>query len=176
MSPWLAAFGLLLLIPGALGRAHELAKAEGAEFTFPTPPFTAMTVAEACRTPKFSKRRKIITEGIRVIKANNKQDNFEAARQKLGEILHPLQDFYSHSNWVELGNIYPNPNLIRSDISIGNIAEESRATCRNCDGDDCRNNILEDIIEEGILTSGYFWFSAYRVNQTKRKMQSWRAS
>ena len=34
--------------------------------------------------------------------------------------------------------------------------EESRATCRNCDGDDCRNNILEDIIREGVLTSGYF--------------------
>ncbi|XP_033995612.1 LOW QUALITY PROTEIN: von Willebrand factor A domain-containing protein 7-like [Trematomus bernacchii] len=216
MSPWLAAFGLLLLIPGALGFAilpgeslnhleiterailnatvqacRELAKAEGADFTLPTQPFTAMTVAEACRTPKSSKSfrqaitfiilrnirvdirhalnasfhfdeemfvqgRKIITEGIRVIKANNKQDNFEAARQKVGEILHPLQDFYSHSNWVELGNIFPNPNLIRSDTSIGNIAEESRATCRNCDGDDCRNNILEDIIEEGILTSGYF--------------------
>ncbi|KAI4814312.1 hypothetical protein KUCAC02_003510 [Chaenocephalus aceratus] len=229
MSPWLAAFGLLLLIPGALGFAilpgeslnhleiterailnatvqacRELAKAEGADFTFPTPPFTAMTVAEACGTPKSSKSfrqaitfiilrnirvdirhalnasfhfdeemffqgRKIITEGIRVIKANNKQDNFEAARQKLGEILHPLQDFYSHSNWVELGNIYPNPNLIRSDTSIGNIAEESRATCRNCDGDDCRNNILEDIIEEGILTSGYFGLVPFVSTKPKGK-------
>ena len=32
----------------------------------------------------------------------------------------------------------------------------SRATCRNCDGDDCTNNILEDIKQEKILTSGYF--------------------
>ena len=33
-----------------------------------------------------------------------------------------LKDFYSHSNWVELGNTVPNSNLIRSDTSIGNIA------------------------------------------------------
>ncbi|XP_071377847.1 von Willebrand factor A domain-containing protein 7-like [Centroberyx affinis] len=104
----------------------------------------------------FIEGRKIITDGISAVKASNRQENFEAARQKLGEILHPLQDFYSHSNWVELGNKNPNPNLIRSDTSIGNIAAESRATCRNCDGDDCRNNILEDIIQENILTSGYF--------------------
>lgn len=39
------------------------------------------------------------------------------------------KDFYSHSNWVELGKKYPNANLIRSDNSIGNIAgEEQTAT------------------------------------------------
>ncbi|XP_023272377.1 von Willebrand factor A domain-containing protein 7-like [Seriola lalandi dorsalis] len=104
----------------------------------------------------FVQGRRIITEGLQAVKASNKQENFEAAREKLGEILHPLQDFYSHSNWVELGNKLPNPNLIRSDTSIGNIADVSRATCRSCDGDDCRNNILEDIIEQRVLTSGYF--------------------
>ncbi|XP_073335324.1 von Willebrand factor A domain-containing protein 7-like [Pagrus major] len=104
----------------------------------------------------FVQGRKIITEGLVAIKASIKQENVEAARQKLGEICHPTQDFYSHSNWVELGKKVPNANLIRSDTSIGNIAEESRATCRNCDGDNCTNNILEDIIEGQILTSGYF--------------------
>ncbi|KAM9846421.1 uncharacterized protein ACBR49_009718 [Aulostomus maculatus] len=104
----------------------------------------------------FLQGRKIITMGLQAVKDSGKQENFEAARQNLGEILHPLQDFYSHSNWVELGNKNPNPNLIRADISIGNIADINRATCRNCDGDDCRNNILEDIIEEEVLTSGYF--------------------
>ncbi|KAG7224593.1 hypothetical protein INR49_011346 [Caranx melampygus] len=105
---------------------------------------------------KFVDGRKIITEGLQAVKASNKQENYEAAREKLGEILHPLQDFYSHSNWVEMGNNLPNPNLIRLDTSIGNIADISRATCRSCDGDDCRNNILEDIIEQRVLTSGYF--------------------
>lgn len=104
----------------------------------------------------FIQGRKIITEGIQVIKASNKQENYEAARKKLGEVTHPLQDFYSHSNWVELGKNFPNPNLIRSDISIGNLTDKSRATCRSCDGDNCTNNILDDIIKEQMLTSGYF--------------------
>ncbi|KAI3373763.1 hypothetical protein L3Q82_022348 [Scortum barcoo] len=117
----------------------------------------------------FVQGRKIITEGIQAVKASNNQENFEAARQKLGEIFHPLQDFYSHSDWVELGNILPNSNLIRSDTSIGNIADESRATCRSCDGDDCRNNILEDIIKEKILTSGYFGIVPFASTKPKGK-------
>ncbi|XP_006808726.1 von Willebrand factor A domain-containing protein 7-like [Neolamprologus brichardi] len=104
----------------------------------------------------FVQGKKIITEGIQAVKASNKLENYEAARQNLGEILHPLQDFYSHSNWVELGEKSPNSNLIKSGASIGNIAARSRATCRSCDGNNCNNNILEDIIAEKILTSGYF--------------------
>lgn len=104
----------------------------------------------------FVQGKRIITEGMIAVKASNKMENYEAARQKLGEIMHPLQDFYSHSNWVELGSTLPNSNLIRAESSIGNIADESRATCRSCDGDDCTNNILEDIIDGQILTSGYF--------------------
>ncbi|XP_040038303.2 von Willebrand factor A domain-containing protein 7 [Gasterosteus aculeatus] len=117
----------------------------------------------------FVQGRNIITEGIMVVKASNKQGNFESARQKMGEILHPLQDFYSHSNWVELGNKFPNANLIRSDTSIGNLADRNRATCRNCDGDDCRNNILADIIEEKVLTSGYFGVVPFASTKPKGK-------
>ncbi|XP_049897241.1 von Willebrand factor A domain-containing protein 7-like [Epinephelus moara] len=102
--------------------------------------------------------RKIITDGLAAVKASNREQNFEAAREILGQILHPLQDFYSHSNWVEMGNKLPNSNLIRSDTSVGNIAAESRATCRDCNGDNCTNNILEDILRENILTTGYFNF------------------
>ncbi|KAM4620396.1 von Willebrand factor A domain-containing protein 7-like [Polymixia lowei] len=106
----------------------------------------------------FEEGRKVITDGISVIKAVNKLRRFQlsVANSKLGQLLHPLQDFYSHSNWVELGNELPNSNLIRSDTSIGNIADKNRATCRNCVEDDCTNNILEDILQEKILTTGYF--------------------
>ncbi|KAM9788508.1 von Willebrand factor A domain-containing protein 7-like [Neosynchiropus ocellatus] len=104
----------------------------------------------------FNQGRAIITGGLQAVKAANKQGYYGAARKDLGALLHSLQDFYSHSNWVELGNIYPNPNLIRSNTSVGTIAALSRATCRSCDGDNCTNNILEDVIAEQVLTSGYF--------------------
>lgn len=35
-----------------------------------------------------------------------------------------VQDFYSHSNWVELGNKEPFINLIRSDLPLENLAGE----------------------------------------------------
>lgn len=113
--------------------------------------------------------RRIITEGILSIKASNKKENYEPARETLGKILHPLQDFYSHSNWREIGNTAPNPNLIRSDISLGNIAAPTRATCRNCDGDDCTNNILEDIKSEQVLTSGYFSLAIFGASKPEGK-------
>ncbi|KAI2668273.1 von Willebrand factor A domain-containing protein 7 [Labeo rohita] len=107
----------------------------------------------------FVKGRNLITEGVKVVKATAQQGNYETARNRLGEALHTLQDFYSHSNWIELGNLFPYSNLTRPDSLINNIAEPTRPTCRSCDGSDCRNNILEDIIKEKILTSGYFGFS-----------------
>ncbi|XP_056450920.1 von Willebrand factor A domain-containing protein 7-like [Gadus chalcogrammus] len=100
--------------------------------------------------------RRIIATGLTSVKASNREGNFETAREILGEILHPLQDFYSHSNWVELGNRSPHPSLLRADADLGSMAAESRPTCRNCVGEDCSDNILEDILREGVLTSGYF--------------------
>jgi hypothetical protein len=31
-------------------------------------------------------------------------DEYKTARKYSGQILHTIQDFYSHSNWVEMGN------------------------------------------------------------------------
>lgn len=45
----------------------------------------------------FVQGRKIITEGIMIVKANNKQGNYDAAREKLGQIFHPLQVFFTLS-------------------------------------------------------------------------------
>lgn len=41
----------------------------------------------------FIQGRRIITEGISAVKASIKQGNYEAARKKLGELLHPTQVF-----------------------------------------------------------------------------------
>ncbi|XP_060942356.1 von Willebrand factor A domain-containing protein 7-like [Limanda limanda] len=104
---------------------------------------------------EFTKGKKLITSGLSAVKANNKRQNFEAARKTLGRLLHSLQDFYSHSNWVEMGETNPNSKLIKPG-SLGKTAAKSRATCRSCNGNDCTNNILEDILREKILTTGYF--------------------
>ncbi|XP_038151748.1 von Willebrand factor A domain-containing protein 7-like [Cyprinodon tularosa] len=118
--------------------------------------FKALSAPHHCDNEKITEGQKLITDGLSVVKGANKQKNFASAISRLGNIFHTLKDFYSHSNWVEIGNRFPNTNLIRGKISIEDIAAKTRATCRNCNGDDCKDNILEDILDNNILTSGYF--------------------
>lgn len=43
----------------------------------------------------FSEGRNIITNGLSAVKASNKRENFETAREQLGKILHPLQVLFT---------------------------------------------------------------------------------
>ncbi|KAJ8342070.1 hypothetical protein SKAU_G00319980 [Synaphobranchus kaupii] len=113
--------------------------------------------------------RNLITNGRASIKANVRQNNFFSARLTLGKILHTLQDFYSHSNWIELNKKHPNNNLIRADQSIGNIADKNTPTCRSCSGGNCKDNILPEILREGKLTSAYFSMNPFRSGKPAGK-------
>ncbi|KAJ8372224.1 hypothetical protein AAFF_G00293430, partial [Aldrovandia affinis] len=104
----------------------------------------------------FAGGRSLITKGVASVKAGVRRESFFSARLTLGTICHTLQDFYSHSNWIELENKRPNTNLLRADQPIGNLADENTPTCRNCIGENCKDNILPAILQQKILTSGYF--------------------
>ncbi|KAI2666891.1 von Willebrand factor A domain-containing protein 7 [Labeo rohita] len=71
---------------------------------------------------KFLDGKALIIKGIEDIAADVKKEDFENARKTLGSILHTLQDFYSHSNWIELGNTEPCTALINLEESIPNPA------------------------------------------------------
>lgn len=103
----------------------------------------------------FLEGRGLIMEGMTAIKANIHWENFQAARETLGRVLHTLQDFYSHSNWVELGYTEPYIALIRPDLPLENLADIDTATCRDCASGTCPNPILPNILQEKKLTSGY---------------------
>ncbi|KAF3687217.1 von Willebrand factor A domain-containing protein 7 Protein G7c Precursor [Channa argus] len=103
----------------------------------------------------FLQGRGLILDGMAAIKANIRNDNFQAAREMLGRVLHTLQDFYSHSNWVELGYQEPYLNLIRPDLPLENLAEYNTPTCSDCARGTCPNPILPNILREKKLTSGY---------------------
>uniref|UniRef100_UPI0037E8EEE0 von Willebrand factor A domain-containing protein 7-like n=1 Tax=Semicossyphus pulcher TaxID=241346 RepID=UPI0037E8EEE0 len=114
----------------------------------------------------FLEGRRLITEGVLAIKANIRNKNFKAARETLGRVLHTLQDFYSHSNWVELGYTEPYINLIRPDLPLDNLADVDTATCSDCSRGTCPNPILRNILKEKKLTSGYMGiFSAAKPKE-----------
>ncbi|XP_016070792.1 PREDICTED: von Willebrand factor A domain-containing protein 7 [Miniopterus natalensis] len=74
------------------------------------------------------------------------------ARRRLGEALHALQDFYSHSNWVELGQRQPHPHLLWPRHELGSLAQVEDPTCSDCEELSCPGNLLGFTL----LTSGYF--------------------
>ncbi|XP_033104549.1 von Willebrand factor A domain-containing protein 7-like [Anneissia japonica] len=86
--------------------------------------------------------------------------HFEAARSQCGQLLHTLQDFYSHSNWIEIGHTDLNFDLGVSGGNLGKIADPTLPTCIDCgnkgsSNPTCKNNVLNYIKRNKILTSGY---------------------
>ncbi|XP_002714326.3 von Willebrand factor A domain-containing protein 7 isoform X1 [Oryctolagus cuniculus] len=78
--------------------------------------------------------------------------DYTLARQRLGAALHALQDFYSHSNWVELGEQQPHPHLLWPRRELQSLAQEGDPTCSDCEELSCPGNLLAVTH----LTSGYF--------------------
>ncbi|CAF1058645.1 unnamed protein product [Rotaria sordida] len=123
-------------------------------------------------------RRILQLRKIVVNDARNIKKDLTNARESLGRLLHTLQDFYSHSNWIEMGNTNIN-NLIGVKENIGSVADRNQATCtkngctkiekkctfwqlvtlRTCPlvYYDCKNNILPEINNQKLLTSGYLF-------------------
>lgn len=85
------------------------------------------------------------------------QDSAGTARHHLGQALHTIQDFYSHSNWIELGNGGPQGQIGVPGSAIGGTAPPTVGTCTNCTSTfpglcpNCSSNITT-----GLLTSGYY--------------------
>lgn len=109
---------------------------------------------------RFSESQMMLTGRWRRMISAGRAGDYDAARQLLGLSLGTIQDFYSHTNWVELGNKDFNRNVGVTGKDFLNVATEREHTCQDCeDGADgrgsCRNNILEDILRQGRLTSGY---------------------
>lgn len=86
---------------------------------------------------------------IQVAIDNIKYGDMERARVLVGRANHTLQDFYSHSNWVEMNGAVVNPYMGKSHFP--NVAPEDEDTCVDtttiCSG----NNLATRF-----LTSGYF--------------------
>ena len=121
---------------------------------------------------RLNSMRDLTTDRIR-------SEEYEEARRSAGSILHTLQDFYSHTNWIEMGQVVPNPVLGVQGQLLQNIASLNMPTCTDCERNGtvgffvslltnliigqvsefyyrCNNNILPGVNANGLLTSGYY--------------------
>ncbi|XP_056138823.1 von Willebrand factor A domain-containing protein 7 [Lampris incognitus] len=85
---------------------------------------------------------------------------YQSARQSLGKLFHSLQDFYSHSNWVEMGHRTIYHHLLQPDEPAFPVAKDDTPTCLECFSSTCRDNILPRFTWRKhpslLLTTGYF--------------------
>ncbi|MDR2033166.1 MAG: hypothetical protein LBP89_00810 [Helicobacteraceae bacterium] len=122
-------------------------------------------------------------EGIEKIISSD----LENARTLIGIATHTLQDFYAHSNWIELGNSGANPYMGFSAFPFGSIALPEEDTCDHPHLQElilapsiedylaanqrliCDTNYLEPSFQAtGKLTSGYYLgTSGYPANKNK---------
>jgi hypothetical protein len=98
-----------------------------------------------------------------------KSDRVNDARWNVGRALHTLQDFYSHSNWVDLGNTQPHPAVGRY-MPLPEAASRNDRTCGACIVPDCSGcvgpesceacrrscNDCTNILTTKKLTTGYY--------------------
>lgn len=91
------------------------------------------------------------------------------ARKSFGQALHTLQDFYAHSNWVELGHNKPNKH-IGTGVALGSYLLEKDKACSDCTRRGCSHgNILSSVISKQRLTSGYFNVNPGKNSKPKGK-------
>lgn len=93
------------------------------------------------------------------------------AQHYLGRALHTLQDFYSHSNWVEEQLTEPiEPFHALGDLNTTLFGlPPNEKTCKNCARNTCSQ--CEDILDTSLLTSGY-----YGSDSDNKKPGPWKCS
>ncbi|CAF4156430.1 unnamed protein product, partial [Adineta steineri] len=86
--------------------------------------------AAHCDSEAFSNcsRRVIQLKQKIVNNTRTKYNDFTETRELLGQLLHTVQDFYSHSNWIEMGKTDIN-TLMGYNETIGTVTAPDQATC-----------------------------------------------
>ncbi|KAG0719672.1 von Willebrand factor A domain-containing protein 7 [Chionoecetes opilio] len=84
------------------------------------------------------------------------QESYSAARSLLGSSLHSVQDFYSHSTWVEQGNTGILKGLGLPGYDLGTLAGSTEDVCTPCPGPQgsCTGNVKSG----AGLSSGYYTY------------------
>jgi hypothetical protein len=82
---------------------------------------------------------------------------YKEARQLIGEILHTIQDFYSHSNWVEMGNQAINLDIGKESLAqLPQVSSTDDNLCNNeCEEVEIQCNVLVNVFVQFLQTVGF---------------------
>ena len=98
---------------------------------------------------------RLVSQRLEAAVTSVQTEDYQSARESFGALLHTVQDFYSHSNWIEIGFRVPNTGMGKYE-NLGTVPWKGIRTCVNCEGEGCRNNFAPGFLEQNLLTSGYY--------------------
>jgi hypothetical protein len=111
---------------------------------------------------RFVRGNNLLLTSQELILTSIRNGQYSIAREQLGKYLHTHQDFYSHSNWIEMNETRAYKLLGEINAFNGNVATINMSTCSNCRKPcdicyyECVDNINPLINQEKIFTSGYY--------------------
>ena len=80
----------------------------------------------------FSESNQRVYKFFTSIQASLQNKDYTTARKLSGQVLHTIQDFYSHSNWIEIGKTSINKEIGRLDFSsLPIISKNETSACLN---------------------------------------------
>jgi len=94
-------------------------------------------------------------------------NKLDEARWGLGTSFHAIQDFYSHSNWIESGRNFMNPNVAnfsRTGDLIASMAAPNEITCADCAEPFTCLNCDDNVISNNLTTA---WFQSLPWGEKK---------
>jgi len=95
-----------------------------------------------------------------VLKLTDNTSSMGDVYRVFGQAIHTVQDFYSHSNWIELGQRKPSRRM-GTEFDLGLYTPPALETCLNCTTRSCaETNIHREIRGGRYLTSGYNRYSS----------------
>nr|XP_028575724.1 von Willebrand factor A domain-containing protein 7-like [Podarcis muralis] len=106
--------------------------------------------------PSITQMRNLRDSMLSSLKEPVSSSDLESARQSAGQALHILQQFYSNTNWPELGKGGPYDHLLNPASPAFPVAPASKETCRDCSKDESNQLVCDgNILVNDLLTSGY---------------------
>ncbi|KAE9552515.1 hypothetical protein FO519_004257 [Halicephalobus sp. NKZ332] len=90
------------------------------------------------------------------IKTANGDDDLSSIRQTIGQSLHTVQDFYSHTNWVEMGMTVINSRIAEDNYLGIALNSPNNPACRQCTKSEMSGVEQSQLakIENSVITSG----------------------
>lgn len=114
-----------------------------------------------------------ILELVKTDEHKESSKNLKLARQLTASTLHTIQDFYSHTNWVDVGNREINSNIGTSRFIVTNPDLDDSFCLDNCEQLKCDcPQIIASLLPGGLTCPLVYWKCTNNLNESVKSLTS----